>query len=130
MHPPCHPVKSRLPVCVPCAVRPAATGAHTRAAWRIYERHRNAWAAASAGIDGAHIRLDTAFMVALNEAYAKLSALSDERAQRVLSLIEDLAELEARENAEDLAAAGESLAEYRKTGEAITLDELDKRLAL
>ena len=84
----------------------------------------------SAGIDGAGFRLDTAFMVALNEAYAKLSALSDERAQRVLSLIEDLAELEARENAEDLAAAGESLAEYRKTGEAITLDELDKRLAL
>ena len=84
----------------------------------------------SAGIDGVGIRLDTVFMVALNEAYAKLSTLSDERAQRVLSLIEDLAELEARENAEDLAAAGESLAEYRKTGEAITLDELDKRLAL
>lgn len=50
-------------------------------------------------------------MVALNEAYAKLSTLSDERAQRVLSLIEDLAELEARENAEDLAAARETLAD-------------------
>ena len=50
-------------------------------------------------------------MVALNEAYAKLSALSDERAQRVLSLIEELAELEARENAEDLAAAHETLAD-------------------
>ena len=50
-------------------------------------------------------------MVALNEAYAKLSALSDERAQRVLSLIEELAELEARENAEDLAAARETLAD-------------------
>ncbi len=50
-------------------------------------------------------------MVALNEAYAKLSTLSDERAQRVLSLIEELAELEARENAEDLTAAREALAD-------------------
>ena len=65
----------------------------------------------SAGIDGVGFRLDTSFMVALNEAYAKLSTLSDERAQRVLSLIEDLAELEARENAEDLAAAREALAD-------------------
>ena len=52
---------------------------------------------------------DALCMVALNEAYAKLSTLSDERAQRVLSLIEELAELEARENAEDLAAAREAL---------------------
>lgn len=69
-------------------------------------------------------------MVALNDAYSKLAALSDERARRVVELIEDLAELEAREDAEDLAAAHESLAEYEKTGEAITLDELDKRLRL
>jgi hypothetical protein len=44
-------------------------------------------------------------MVTLNEAYARLANLSEERAKRVFSLIEDLAELEARENAEDLAAA-------------------------
>ena len=74
--------------------------------------------------------VDTFFMVALNDAYSKLAALSDERARRVVELIEDLAELEAREDAEDLAAAHESLAEYEKTGEAITLDELDKRLRL
>ena len=69
-------------------------------------------------------------MVALNDAWSKLAALSDERARRVVELIEDLAELEARENAEDLAAAQESLAEYEKTAEAITLNELDKRLGL
>ncbi len=44
-------------------------------------------------------------MVTLNEAYARLAGLSPERAQRVLSLIEDLADLEALENAEDLVAA-------------------------
>ena len=50
-------------------------------------------------------------MVALNEAYAKLAGLSDERARRVMELIDDLAELEAREEAEDLAAAREALVE-------------------
>jgi hypothetical protein len=69
-------------------------------------------------------------MIAVAEAMAKMQSLSEERAARVISLIEDLAELEARENAEDLAAARESLAEYEKTGEAYTLDELDKRLGL
>ncbi len=50
-------------------------------------------------------------MVALNDAYTKLAGLSEERAKRVVELIEDLAELEAREEAEDLAAAREALAE-------------------
>ncbi len=50
-------------------------------------------------------------MVTLNEAYSKLGALSEERARRVLDLIEDLAELEARENAEDLAIARATLAD-------------------
>jgi len=40
-------------------------------------------------------------MVALKEAYAKLAGLSDDRARRVVELIDDLAELEAREEAED-----------------------------
>jgi hypothetical protein len=50
-------------------------------------------------------------MVALNDAYTKLAGLSDERARRVVELIEDLAELEAREEAEDLAAARAALAD-------------------
>jgi hypothetical protein len=69
-------------------------------------------------------------MTAFPEALAKLETLSEERAARVISLIDDLAELEARENAEDLAAAREALAEYHKTGEAIPLAELEKRLGL
>jgi hypothetical protein len=44
-------------------------------------------------------------MIGLSEALAKMQTLSDERAARVVSLIEDLADLEARENAEDLADA-------------------------
>ena len=50
-------------------------------------------------------------MIAVSDAVAKLQTLSDERAARVVSLIEDLAELDARENAEDLAAAREALAD-------------------
>jgi hypothetical protein len=69
-------------------------------------------------------------MNAVSDAVAKLESLSEERAARVVSLIEDLAELEARENAEDLAAAREALTEYERTGEAISLDELDKQLGL
>ena len=51
------------------------------------------------------------FMVALNDAYAKLGTLSEERARRVVELIDALAELEAREAAEDLAAAKAALAD-------------------
>ena len=50
-------------------------------------------------------------MIAVSEAVEKLQSLSEERAARVVSLIEDLAELEARENAEDLASAREALAD-------------------
>ena len=60
-------------------------------------------------------------MTAFPEALAKLEILSEERKALVVSLIDDLADLEARENAEDLAAAQEALARYKKTGEAITL---------
>jgi hypothetical protein len=69
-------------------------------------------------------------MIAVSDTFSKLQALSEERAAHVISLIEDLAELEARENAEDLAAAREALAEYQKTGGAIPLDELEKQLGL
>jgi len=47
-------------------------------------------------------------------AMAKLEHLSDVRAQRVLSLIEDLAELEALENTEDLKAARDALGESKE----------------
>jgi hypothetical protein len=69
-------------------------------------------------------------VIAVSEALAKMQTLSEERAARVISLIEDLADLEAREDAEDLAAANEALAEFRKTGEAIPLDKLEKQLGL
>ena len=69
-------------------------------------------------------------MIEASEAMAKMQTLSEERAARVISLIEDLADLEARENAEDLAAAGEALKEYHKTGQAVSLDELEKQLGL
>ena len=54
---------------------------------------------------------DSGRMIAVADVVAKMQTLSDERAARVVSLIEDLAELEVREEAEDLAAAREALAE-------------------
>ena len=59
------------------------------------------------------------------QAIAKLRSLSDERAEKVVSLIDDLAELEALENLDDLKAAREVLA---NPGECITLEELERRL--
>jgi hypothetical protein len=50
----------------------------------------------------------------LAEAIAKLEILSDSRAKRVVSLIEDLTELEALENAADLKAARDALDESEK----------------
>ena len=47
----------------------------------------------------------------LSEAIAKLGTLSESRASRVVSLIEDLTELEALENAADLKAARDALSE-------------------
>ena len=47
----------------------------------------------------------------LTKAIAKLEHLSGARAQHVVSLIEDLAELETLENAADLKAARDSLGE-------------------
>ena len=45
------------------------------------------------------------------DVVAKLQHLSDARARHVLSLVDDLSELEALENAADLKAAHEALAE-------------------
>jgi len=50
-------------------------------------------------------------MPVASEAITKLQNLSEERASRVLSLIEDLAELEELENAADLKAARQALAD-------------------
>jgi hypothetical protein len=47
----------------------------------------------------------------LAKAIAKLETLSDSRARRVVSLIEDLSELEALENTADLKAARDALSE-------------------
>ena len=47
----------------------------------------------------------------LAKVIAKLETLSDSRAERVVSLIEDLSELEALENAADLKAARDALGE-------------------
>ena len=49
--------------------------------------------------------------VELAKAIAKLGTLSDSRAKHVVSLIEDLTELEALENAADLKATRAALAE-------------------
>jgi hypothetical protein len=65
-------------------------------------------------------------MVTLNEAYARLANLSEERAQRVLSLIEDLADLEALENAEDLIAARQVLANPESVPWQTLKPELDE----
>jgi hypothetical protein len=50
----------------------------------------------------------------LAEAITKLENLSDVRAKRVLSMIEDLTELEALENAADLKAARDALGELEE----------------
>jgi hypothetical protein len=67
-------------------------------------------------------------VTAFPEALAKLEALSEERAARVISLIDDLAELEARENAEDLAAAREALANIAAGEQPVPWEKLKAEL--
>ncbi len=50
----------------------------------------------------------------LKDAVAKLGRLSESRAERVVSLIDDLAELEALETTADLAAARAALGEVEE----------------
>lgn len=64
-------------------------------------------------------------MSSLAEAVNKLEKLSAERANKVLSLIDDLAELEALELQADLIAARQSLAE---SGEDTPWDQVKKDL--
>ena len=72
-------------------------------------------------------------MIAVSDAVAKMQTLSDARAARVVSMIEDLAELEAREDAEDLAAAQAALARIAAGEQPVPWEtvkaELDTRIA-
>lgn len=55
--------------------------------------------------------MEARVIIAVANAFARLQTLSEERAARVVSLIEDLADLEAPEDSEDLAAIRETLAD-------------------
>jgi hypothetical protein len=62
-------------------------------------------------------------MIAVDEALVKLRSLSVDRSQRVLAMIEDLAELQAIEDKRDVEDARASLAE---PGEDIPLEQFAK----
>jgi hypothetical protein len=66
-------------------------------------------------------------MIAVEEAVGRLQKLSPERAERVLALIEDLAELQALEDKQDCEDARAALAE---AGESIPLEQLAKELGV
>jgi hypothetical protein len=66
-------------------------------------------------------------MIAVEEAVGRLQKLSPERAERVLGLIEDLAELQALEDRQDVEDARAALAE---SGESIPLEVLAKELGV
>ena len=67
-------------------------------------------------------------MISLNEACEKLASLSEERVKHVVSLIEDLAELESREQTEDIAAAHEALARIEAGEKTYPWEEVKQRL--
>jgi hypothetical protein len=62
-------------------------------------------------------------MIAVEEALVKLRNLSADRSQRVLAMIENLAELQALEDKRDVEDARASLAEL---GEDIPLEQFAK----
>ncbi len=62
-----------------------------------------------------------------SEAITKLQNLSEERARKVVSLIDDLAELEELENAADLKAAREALSD---PGPTIPYEQLRHEVGL
>ena len=66
-------------------------------------------------------------MPVASEAIVKLQNLSEERANRVFCLIEDLAELEELENAADLKAARQALADPEP---AIPYEQLRRQVGL
>ena len=66
-------------------------------------------------------------MMAVEEVVTKLKGLSPQRTQHVLALIEDLAELQAIEDQQDLADAQAGLAE---PGNDVPLEEVAKQLGV
>ena len=66
-------------------------------------------------------------MIAFEDAVSKLRCLSPDRSQRVLALLEDLAELQALEDKQDVVEARAALAE---PGENIPLEQLAKELGI
>ncbi|MBI5387754.1 MAG: hypothetical protein HZA90_24090 [Verrucomicrobia bacterium] len=64
-------------------------------------------------------------MIAVEAIISKLQSLSPERAERVVSLIDDLAELQALEDKQDLEDARAALAE---PGEDVSWAELRGKL--
>jgi hypothetical protein len=64
------------------------------------------------------------------DAIIKLQKLSPERANKVFALIEDLAELETLENAQDLKEARESLAELEAKPGTVPYEQLRRETGL
>jgi len=62
--------------------------------------------------------------VSAAEAITKLQTLSPERANKVFATVDDLAELEALENAADLRDARESLAEVESGSGTVSYADL------
>ena len=67
-------------------------------------------------------------MLAASDLVSKLQSLSEERAARVVALVEDLVELEAREDAEDLEAARQAQARIRAGEETVPWEKLKAEL--
>ena len=67
-------------------------------------------------------------MVALEETYSKLASLSPDRARRVAEIVDDLAELQAVEDAADLAAAQAALARIEAGEETVPWTKLKAEL--
>lgn len=65
-----------------------------------------------------------------SDAITKLQSLSEERASKVFALIEDLAELEALENAADLKDAREALKEVEQASIPLFANETAPREAV
>ena len=66
-------------------------------------------------------------MIAVEEALSKLRSLSPDRSQHVLALIEDLAELQALEDKQDVEDARAALAE---PGTDMPLEQVAKELGM
>jgi len=82
---------------------------------------------ATCRLDGLGRQWQGCSMIAVEEAVGRLRSLSPERSERVLALIEDLADLQALEDKQDVEDARTALAE---PGEDIPLEALAKELGV